>query len=282
VVPVDELPDEHRALLEAYGAGGEEWEAARGRLRSDPGLLRFAIDNLVVELVRAHDALVTSDVQRARRAYDRAGAELVRLAPESVAPLVELRALADAGVAVPVGGVLGLLDGPPSGAAERVAGLLDVRDVRTRRRAARLLGELPPAGAGEEGVVAALGRAVEHEEDWSVRAEAARALGVRAGRGRVTGGARVRLERALQDPDVAVARCAAEGLGAIEDPLAVPALTEALARAVREGDLRFLRSVQGALQRVTGVRRELDLEGWRRWWREEGGAVRARAGRTTG
>jgi len=275
-VQVADLPARYREVLSDYGAGGATWDARRPEVRADPELARFVIENLAIEMVRAHDALVGADPVRARAALDRAQAELVRLAPESVPTLVELFALGDDVVSSQVGLVLAEIPAPGNGVSERASRLLEDPRVRARRRAARLLGELAPAGADEQRVqsrlVAALGDA-----DWMVRAESARALGRRAGRGRETRGARAVLEGALTDPDPAVAACAAEGLGALEDPLAVPALTGALERAVETGDLKLLSAAQKALRGVSGERSELDLAGWRRWWSEHGGQIRARS-----
>ena len=278
VVAVEALPERERAVLEAYGAGGAAWEQMRAEVRADPALARFTIENLVIEMVRAHDALVGAEPARARAALDRSRAELVRLAPQSVPALTELFALGDEIVSNQVGQVLTLIDRPSDGVAAGVAALLAVPEPRTRQRAARLLGGLGSAGVAEERVLAALAQAAGGDPAWAVRAEAARALGLRAGRGRVTRGARGTLERVLADPDPAVATCAAEGLAALEDPMAVPALIGALERAVGEGDLRLLRAAQGALAAVSGDRLQRDLEGWRQWWRDHGGQIRARAG----
>lgn len=275
LVSVERLPDRHRAVLAAYGEGGEAWEAMRAEVRGDAALVEFTVQNLALELVRAHDALVGSEAGRARRAHDRARAELVRLAPESLPVLVELLAVGDDVVAAQVGEVLALVDEPD--AATRVAGLLGEREERSRRRAARLLGELCNAGGVEAQVLSRLVAAVRADSAWSVRAEAARALGLRAARGRDTRGVREVLERALLDSDLAVATCAAEGLGALEDPLAVPALAGALERGVDEGHLRLVGAAQGALVRATGERYERDVAGWRRWWQDHADAVRLRA-----
>ena len=98
-VPVSELPARHREVLAAYGAGGELWERTREEVRGDPVLGPFVIENLVLEMVRAHDALGSSDGARARAALDRSRAELARLAPQSVPTLVELWRLGSDGFA---------------------------------------------------------------------------------------------------------------------------------------------------------------------------------------
>ena len=272
LVALERLPERHREVLAAYGAGGESWEAMRAEVRADPQLVTFTAENLALELLRAHDALIGPERARARRAHDRARAELVRLAPESVPVLVELLAVGDDVVASQMAEVLEAIDEPAC--AARVAELLDDDAARTRRRAARLLGELRHAGSGEGAVAGRLAATVRSEPDWSVRAEAARALGLRAARGRGTRAARELLERALADPDLAVACCAAEGLGALEDPEAVPSLVGALRRGADGGHLRLVGAAQGALARVTGEREERDVAGWELWWGEHRDAVR--------
>jgi HEAT repeat protein len=192
----------------------------------------------------------------------------VRLAPESVPTLVQLVALGDDVVAVQAGSVLAAIGLSEARAAARVGELLDDPEPRTRRRAAHLLAELASAGAEEAVLQRRLARAALEDSEWSVRAEAARSLGARASAGRESAAARAALEQALFDADPTVAAWAAEGLGALEDPRAVPALIAGLERGVRDGELALLAAVERALALASGERAPRDLAGWRRWWDE--------------
>jgi hypothetical protein len=267
LVAVDELPERQRAVLEAYGTGGETWDRMRETVLADPELLRFTVDNLTIEMVRAHDGLTALDPARARRAHDRARAELIRLAPASTRVLVELFVVSDAVVARLVGETLVEIG---DGVAPLVAPMLDGEQPKDRRRAAVLLRLLPHAGRREDTIAPRLAALVRSDPDWFVRAESARTLGTRAGKGRDTRAARAVLERALSDPDPAVAEYAALGLGALDDPRAVPSLVRALERAAGEGEGKLLQAAQGALRELTGVPRELDVPGWMAWWRKHG------------
>ena len=267
LVQVDELPEVYRRVLEAYGQGGEVWELMRAEVRADPELLTFTVENLVIEMVRAHDALTGTEPARARRALDRSRAELVRLAPGSTPTLVQLLAVGDGVVARLCGEVLVEIR---EDVAVRVASLLDEGKPETRRRAAVLLADLPHAASREPAVAGRLARHALDDPEWFVRAEAARTVGVRGNRARDTRPARGVLERVLADPDPVVAEYAAVGLRELDDPRAVPALAGALERAVERGEAGVLREALSTLKSLTGEGRDLDPNGWRAWWREHG------------
>ncbi len=267
LVDVNELPAAQRDVLTAYGEGGGAWDEMRALVRADPDLLCFTVDNLALEMVRAHDALANDAGGPARRAHDRARAELVRLAPASTPVLVELLEVGDGVVAKLAGETLVEIG---EGTALLVAPLLERDQLRARRRGTVLLRLLPLAGPHEPEITAHLARLARSDPDWFVRAEAARTLGSRAGRGRDTRAARTLLESVLLDHDPAVARYAAVGLAELDDPRAVPALVRTLVRAANEGEGKLLRTAQDALRALTGVRRDLDVSGWSAWWRDHG------------
>jgi len=260
-----ELSAEEQALLEAYGKGGEEWDRARARALLDPELERFLIDRLVLEMVRAYEGIARPGGETASAEFDRAQAELVRLGERSAPVLAGLLALSDGGGASLAARTLERIGRP---GIEAVLPLTGATPVRTRLRAAEVLERLPHAGGREAQVRAALTSLALDDPDWTVRAQAARSLGERGSRDRLTEPARRTLERVLSDPDPAVSEAAAVGLARLGDPLAVPALIERLALAVEQGDLRAVRACQGALRTVTQDPRERDLEGWQRWWYE--------------
>ncbi|HKJ24191.1 MAG TPA: HEAT repeat domain-containing protein [Myxococcota bacterium] len=267
VVAVGDLPAAHREVLEAYGRGGQAWEAKRAEVLADPELARFLVDNLVVELVRAHEATGGHDAARALAARSRARAELVRLEEVATPVLVELYERSDAVVASLVAETLVDIGRP---AAVAAASLLDEPDPGTRRRAAVLFQSLPHAGRAEERIRAGL---LELTEDpvWFVRAEAGLCLGLRGARDRETAPARKRLGQLLFDADPSVAEYAARGLGALGDPQAVPALIAGLRRARGEGEVRLVQACGAALESLTGAHSG-DLAGWEAWWRDHAGA----------
>lgn len=276
VVKPSELPAEHRGLLEAYGAGGAAWEAARARATADPALLGFLVDNLVIEMVRGYVSLAGAGAGsgRGEAAFDRAQAELVRLADASTPVLAELLTVPDGVVATLAADTLEQIGRP---AVAPVSALLAAPDVATRRRAAGLLGRLPHGAGAEEQARLALAACVAGDEDWVARAESARALGRRGARDRTTEPARAALVQALQDPDPAVSQAAAQGLALLQDPLAIPSLIGALARAASQGQPRLVTACQGALSVLSGEPRTLDVAGWRSWWLEHQDEIRRRS-----
>lgn len=271
-----ELPESHRALLAAYGRGGEDWERARLGALEDPALERFLIDNLVIEMVRAWSSMAGEAAPRSRAAFERAQGELVRLGPRAVPVLAGLLEAPDGVVAELAARTLERIGRDAVGAVAKVlAG--PRRDAR--RRAAQLLERLPHAAEGEGAVHEALAHALAEDPEWIVRAQAALALGARGARDRDSEPARRALERALADTDAVVAASAADGLARLGDPLAVPALIAALERAQAQGDLRAVRALDRALQASSGEARARDPAGWAAWWRENRDALlRARSG----
>jgi HEAT repeat protein len=248
VVAVSELPERHRELLEAYGKGGSVWEDARRRALADPELARFLVDNLVIELVRAWHGQNAAEPGRARRAFERARAELVRSGTVAAPVLAQLLDVGDAVVAELAANVLLRID--PAPVAE-MAELLGSPEGETRRRAAALLARLGANAEADGRAHEALERLAHADPEWTVRAEAAAALGVRGARERSSTPARKALERALADPDPAVAAVAAKALQRLDDPRAIPALKQALERAAARGDLRVLRAVEEALEALS-------------------------------
>ncbi len=262
-VPAGELPASHRELLAAYGAGRATWEQERELLLADPALERFLVENLVIEMMRAFAASTGPDAERARSAFDRAQAELVRLPDASVPVLAGLLEIADEVTSVLAMQTLERIGRPALPAALQSCAS---PTPTARRRAAHLLGRLPPATAGEDAAGQALALLLARDPEWIVRAEAALSLGARAARDRATEPARKALEAGLEDPDPAVCRSSARALIDLGDPLAVPALIRSLEVAAREGEPRMVQACQAALRGLTGETRPLDFDGWRNWW----------------
>ncbi len=261
-VPVSQLPESHRALIEAYGAGGETWEEARKQALLDPELERFLVENLVLEMLRAFAATTGPEPARAMHACERAQAELVRLGEASVPVLTALREISDEVSAELAFQTLERIGRPALSAA---LGMSDSPEAKARYRGAHLLGLLP-ASSDDAEIDRKLAALLARDPEWIVRAEAALVLGKRAASADERETARKALEAGLGDPDPAVSRSSARALATLGDPRAIPALIRTLEQAAREGQPQQLQACQEALCVLTGLPRPLALEGWRDWW----------------
>lgn len=249
IVDPKSLPPRQREVWERWQAGGGRWELERERVRDDPELARFLVDNLVRTVVRSYDRSALATAGEKLGPFERGVAELVALAEHSTPLLVELLAVRDGVVAFLAADVLARIG---ARAAEPVSALLDDASAETRRRAAELLGRLAHAGEREIALQEALAERVRSDREWIVRAEAARALGLRGARHDHKGFALGVLSRALADPDAAVMQHACEGLRALGERRAVPALARALQPAASRGDVKGLDALQRTLRALTG------------------------------
>lgn len=263
VVEVGKLPNTHQEVLRAYGAGGSEWEQARERALDDPALTQFLVENLFLELVRAHRALGGADGERAQRARDRARTELARLGPPAAPTLAAALEVADDVTAELAAQTLGAIGRPALGA---IVELLASKEANARQRAAYALARMPHGAREEPRVREALVRAGSDRE-WFVRAQVARALGARGARDVETAPWRVELEKLLADQDEAVVEAAATALVELADPQAIGALVQALSRISDEGQMLEFKAVQEALVRLSGAGEQPSVEAWRAWWR---------------
>jgi HEAT repeat protein len=269
MVKPEELPAEHRAVLEAWRVGGATWEIERERVRGNAELERFLVDNLVVQLVRSFDRSALGSAVHPDTPFTRAQAELLQFQATSLPVLVELLLVHDDIVAFLAADTLKRIGTP---AVDPVAKKLDAPVPELRRRVVELLETLPESPTDETALEATLGRIVGHDDAWIVRAQAARSLGSRAARRADKRPAASVLTKALTDPDAEVQKASLQALVALEEPSSVPALIRRLERAVREGDLLSLRTTQGALKRLLGEPHDLEPdEWWKRW------STRARA-----
>lgn len=262
-VRANELAPAKAELLKAYARGGPEWTSARERALADPALAKFLIDNLVLELVRAHRALGGADQSRALRAYRRALEELVAMPELSTPVLVTLLEVADP-VGSTVAGVALEEIGRP--AVEPVSALLLRSEVEARRRSADLLGRLPHAGSHEARVRALMVERFGEEPDWLARTALARAIGLRGSRDSDVIPWRQALQAGLLDEDPAVAQAATEGLIALGDERAIPVLIDVLDRSARSGDYTRFQGAQRALVALSRAGEQPSVEAWRAWW----------------
>lgn len=265
LVEVERLPEERRALLVAYGAGGDAWESARTAALADPDATRFLVENLMLEMMRSYDAFAARTDPRAHAAFVRAEEELARLGAAAAPELVELGAVGD-GIVADLATRTLVRIGRDALAPAVVA--LERPEPRVRRRMAELLGRLPHGGEGEGAVRDALRQRILADEEWIVRAESARALGLRGARDTETKATRLVLERAIVDDDPAVRRSAADGLAALGDPDAIPALANALSRAVVDGDVKLVNTLERSLATLAGDRRSRTPQQWLDFWRD--------------
>jgi hypothetical protein len=264
LTPVDELPDRYREMLRAYGAGADTWDLEREAYVADPELADFLVDNMYLEMVRAHSASAHARPGSLRGPFERARDELVRLAPRSTPVMVEVLATGDGIVASLAAGVLERVD--PSTAPE-VAALLERPERDARRRAAELLERLRNAGDAEDDVQRALAEALEADPEWIVRAQAAQTPGARGATAAHHRIARPALRAGLLDPDEVVAAESARALARLEDMRDVPLLIERLEDAMIAGRPREATACKEALVELTGETTRMGVTDWKAWWR---------------
>jgi HEAT repeat protein len=214
-------------------------------------------------MVRSYDRSAVGSAFRPSTPFTKAQDELVRIADRSTPVLVEMLLLRDDVVAFLAADTLRRIGGP---AVDPVAAKLGSGPPEVRRRLAELAGALPESPTAETKILESLGRAAEHDEAWIVRAQSARALGLRASRRPEKGYAAAVLSRALSDPDAEVRKTALRALSDLGDASAVPALIRALERSAAAGDLAGLKGAQSALRELLGVPRDLDPEEWWKLW----------------
>lgn len=270
-ISFDELDDVRKDLVLAYLEGGERWEVAFERARSDERLVDFLVINLSQNLVRHFESgdFLTQGAPDSR--YERARSALARLGPKSADFLVRMVTEGPDDIVCESGA--DALAAMGEVAVAPVLELLASDDVDTRRRACAIAGRLAPVtGAQEEALCAALTALARDDAAWIVRAEAVRACGVRvhahadAPGGRVASPYAAALGDALSDPDPVVVGCAADSVAAAGLAPAVPALVTALGRV--DGDIGAFDRIQralGVLVREPGAR---DAQAWWELWLE--------------
>jgi len=262
VVPVAELPASQRAAWEAWQKGGATWEIERERVRRDPELARFVVDNLVREMVKTYDRSGFARPGGAPGRFERAQADLVELGAYSAPVLAQLLDVPDGIIAFLAGDRL-LAIGASS--IPHVTPLLTAERPETRRRAAELLGRLPHAGSDEVDVQKQLAQRVERDPEWSVRAESARALGSRGRAHDHKGFAMGVLVRALRDDDPGVATNAAKALETLAEPAAILKMIDPLVAAAEAGRPGVVQAIERTLGVLAGDGKRRSVEEWRRF-----------------
>ncbi len=265
VVKEADLPAQHRAVLDAWKKGGAAWEVEREEVRKDPDLARFVVDNLVLDMVQAFDRSRLAATGHAPGPFERAQAELIELHDHSTDLLAGLVGVRDGVVAFLAADTLEKIGAE---ANDPVAKLLEDSSDETRRRAAELLGKLPPSPSGEPRILEALGKLAEHDKSWIVRAQSARALGSRGSRQSAKGFAAGVLSRAMSDEDETVASSAAQALGELNEPRAIPRMIDAMESSAAQGRPGLLKAIQTSIAKLAGDTKSRDVRAWRAWWRD--------------
>lgn len=271
-----DLPPAYRELVLAWRRQDPDWPLRREMALEDPGLTRFLVENLMVELIAAWQAGdFSQEGSSTRGRYDLVRGELWRIGDPAAKPLSELLALGNGqGPAIAGDVLMGL---GIAGVRATSDQLLREENTNARGRAAELLGRLPRAPDAEPLVQTRLLDLLRTDPEWIVRRHCALALAlrIRGFRAREEGTpdrALGALSRALVDTDPAVSKAAAVGLGIVGDVRAVPALINHLERILRSSDLNHARSVYRSLSALTGVRDLRGTAAWRDWWRLHGKA----------
>ncbi|MEO2146169.1 MAG: HEAT repeat domain-containing protein [bacterium] len=273
---LDKLPVAHRELMLAWRNQTPDWPRRREMALDDPSLTRFLVENLMVELLAAWQAgsFTRRGFPELGR-YDVIKRELWQIGAPVAEPMAELLAMGNGQGPAIAGDVLQGLG--PAGVQAVSKHLLRTDGWSARGRAAELLARLPHGGEFEAEVQERLIELLHSDPEWIVRKHCALALAQRSrglgGAGAVTPDRALgALSRALVDPDPAVAKAAAVGLGLLGDVRAVPALINDLERILRSTDLSHTRSVYRSLSVLTGMRDLRGTSAWRDWWHLHGKA----------
>ncbi len=267
VRPVEELPERHRELWQAWLDDDEDWSARRSAALADPELSRFLVDNLVRELMRSYRAgEFTRPASAKIGRFERTRAELIVIGERSAPVLAELMSIAASDIADVAAAVLSEIGRP---GVVAVSEQLDRNDLeQARMRAAVLLARLPYALGEEPAVRARLVAHLTSDPHWLVRAKCALALGQRGYADIETRSSREALVLGLADPDSDVRIAAVQGLARLRDPESIPALIEYYERMIDAGEIDGMRAATEGLRLLSGSAEAYDLRGWRDWWRD--------------
>lgn len=258
----DDLPEDHRALLDAYRLAAPDWSARRDAALEDPALASFLVDNLAASMVQSFDSARLGGIETPDSPFKRAQNELVAIGDASTPFLIEMVA-ADDDILAHLGADTLIRIGEP--AIPPALTLLEHERPVVRRRAAELLGAMPGPSVEEVAILAALARVGAEDPDWLVRAQAARAIGARCTYLPRTGALLQALTRLSSDSDPVVAAEAAKALGEVGELDGARILVRLLERALAEGEPRLYRAAQESLVEISGGQPENDPAGWREW-----------------
>lgn len=277
VAKLDEVPESYREAWSAWLQSGEVWAAARDEALSDPDRRQALIDNWIIVMGKFYSGRAMAQRGQMPGPFLRAQRELVALGVESAPSLIEFVRVGDEVAGTLAADTIELMKEPR--VCVMVLPLLEDKREASRRRGANLLARLPHAKGDEAVVREALGKLATDDPEWTVRAQATRALGERGRNANVLEPTRVLLVRCLLDPDPAVHEAACRGLGQLGDIWAIPPLYSHLDALLRR-DVRPAgpRAAQDALQKLSGVYESWSPIEWERWWRSEGLKRAPRAG----
>ncbi|MHC4261469.1 MAG: HEAT repeat domain-containing protein [Planctomycetota bacterium] len=258
----DDLPEDHRALLDAYRLAAPDWSTRRDAALEDPALASFLVDNLAASMVQSFDSARLGGIETPDSPFNRAQKELVAIGDASTPLLIEMVA-ADDDILAHLGADTLVRIG--ESAISSTLTLLENERPVVRRRAAELLGAMPGPSAEEVTILAVLARVGAEDPDWLVRAQAARAIGARCAYLPRTGALLQALTRISGDRDSVVASEAARALGQVGELDGARVLVRLLEHALAEGEPRLYRAAQESLVEISGGQPESDPAGWREW-----------------
>jgi len=270
VVKADELPENLRAVLDAWRQGGFVWEIKRSEVLSSKEETDFLVSNLILLLFdesRAMRRTAGESDPSQRPLLVRVKSELTLCGEPGAAAVAELLGLGDdmlASLAIDTLGDMG------SDAAPAVAAMLEREAAVVRYRALGCLARLPGAGAREGEVIAALQAVAKGDRSEIVRVAAVRTMGERglfSQAGRVAAAIDfapwlAAIEASLGDPASAVRVEALDALSTLGAPDAVPAIIDFGDRA--RGAERT--AARRALESLTGAKLGTDFKAWKGWW----------------
>lgn len=260
---MEQLPEQYAEAWTAWREEAPAWAEWRPKVKADPGLGNFFVDNLVRVLVKTYDRSGLRPRGELAGPFERASRELIYLSEYSAPVMIELIPMGDTIISFLAGDLLVQMD--EGKWCLPLAAKLEGGKPEDRRRAAEWLGKMPFAGE-EEGALQGKLEGALQDPAWTVRVQTVHTLGLRArARGRIDL-ARPALCRALGDASPEVVRAACAALTSNGDTDSVPALINLMERGERSESYPLIEAAQTALEGITGHGGSTGSVDWRRWW----------------
>lgn len=246
------------ALVRAYQEEDPAFRALFEDARADPVLAAALSEFLLAEHLRAwQEGAATDERGSPARPW------LLRLGEHSAARIAALLGVGNGYGPAVARDLLLALEGRAVKAL--VGETLPDRPSLVRAQAVALLGELEGPGTLTPAVLACA-TALATDPDWLVRREALPALARLTRRGGDPAReeqALAILSRALLDEDPAVGLSAIQALATLGNKAAIPALINHLERTLRGTDLARVRTLEAALEALTGMKGHRTPAEWR-------------------
>lgn len=273
--PTRDLAADKREVVDAFRAGGVEWELKREELLKEPALANFVVDNMIDQMLRSYNRAQVSNTGKSGGPFERAQIELVALKQYSIPVLAELLegSISDSVVAFLAGDILHVIG---QDAWPTLMPKLNSKDAETRRRVLAVFAEMKVAPKAHAAATAALFERVRtlalKDPEWAVRGEAAATMGAIGAQMPTRKPAREVLIECLLDADTDVRLNAELALGKLGDPRSFPVLIDILAREIDGGSPRNMAGTRQALtllarDRTLGERgRRFSIRDWQEYW----------------